>query len=101
MEFGWGLPFKLNGTGRLTTMFKPKQEWDKLEIEGSEVNAKISLDEFSKIVTCKHAIEAWDILSITHEDTSIMKCPNFKYSQPSLRAFGCNRMRLSLHSILN
>ena len=81
MEYGWGSSLKLDVTGRSTGELKPKQEWDKLDNEGSEANARAlfsifngaSPHEFRRIGTCKRAKETWDILQVTHEGTSVVK----------------------------
>lgn len=39
VEFGWRLPLKLVDTRQSTRELKCKQEWDKLDNKGSEVNA--------------------------------------------------------------
>lgn len=81
MEYGWGLSLKLDVNGKSTGKLKPKQEWDKLDNDGSEVNIKalfsilngVCLDEFCKIANYTLAKEAWNILQVTHEGTSIVK----------------------------
>lgn len=81
MEYGWGLPLKLDVNGKSIGKLKPKQEWDKLDNDGSEVNIKalfsilngVCLDEFCKIANYTLAKEAWNILQVTHEATSIVK----------------------------
>lgn len=58
----------MNGTS--TGELKPKQEWDKLDNEGSKANVKVFIcifngvchDEFCRIANCTCAKEAWDIL---------------------------------------
>ena len=63
MEFGWGPSLKLDVSRRSTGELKPKQEWDKLDNEGSEANAwalynifnRVSLDKVCRVDTYKHA----------------------------------------------
>lgn len=58
----------MNGTS--TSELKPKQEWEKLDNEGSKANVKVLFsifngvcpDEFCSIANCTCAKEAWDIL---------------------------------------
>ena len=38
VEFRWGPPLKLDGAGRFSGELKSKQEWHKIDNEGSEVN---------------------------------------------------------------
>lgn len=72
VEFGWGLPLKLDGTRDKLENSIPKKKHNKLDNKGSEANAwvlyiifnKVSPNEFFKILTCKSAEEALDILSI-------------------------------------
>lgn len=68
--YGWGPPLKLDVNGTSTSELKPKEEWDKLDNEGSKANIKVlfsifngvSPDEFCRIANCTCAKEAWDIL---------------------------------------
>lgn len=56
---------KLDGIGK--GELKPKQEWDKVDNEGNEVNVQalfsifsgVSLDKFHKITTWKSFTHAW------------------------------------------
>ena len=67
--------------GRLTSVVKPKVEWDKHENKAGENNTRvmysiinaISTDEFRIIATCKSTKEAWDILQVIHEGTDAVK----------------------------
>ena len=53
--------------GRSTRELKPKQDWDKVNNERIEANARILFsifngvcpNEFRKIANCTHAKEAW------------------------------------------
>lgn len=70
---GWEPPLKQYVIGRSIGELKPKQECDKLDNESSEENARalynifnrVSHLKFRRIVTCKCAKEAWDILEVT------------------------------------
>ena len=82
IQYGWGPSLILDThQGRLTRELKPKHEWDKVDNEGSEANARVlfnivngvSLNEFCKIANCKCEKEVWDILQVTHEGMSTIK----------------------------
>ena len=76
-----GTPLKLDVIGRSTRELKPKQECDKIDNKGSEVNTRalfsifngVSPNKFHKIAICKCAKEALGILEVTHEGTSVVK----------------------------
>ena len=42
-EYGWGPPLIFDSKGRSTKEPKPKHEWDKVDNEGSKVNARVYL----------------------------------------------------------
>ena len=76
-----GTPLKLDINGNSTGELKPKNEWDRSKNEVSEANAKtifsifngVSPDEFKRIANCTKAKDAWEILKVTHEGTSVVK----------------------------
>ena len=80
-EYGWGPSLILDVQGRSIGKLKPKYEWDKADNEGSKANVRalfnifngVCPEEFHRITNCKRAKEAWDILQVTHEGTSIIK----------------------------
>ena len=61
-------PLILDIHGRLTGELKPKQDWDKANNKGSEVNVRalfsifniICPNEFRKIANCSYVKKAWD-----------------------------------------
>ena len=61
-------PLILDIHGRLTGELKPKQDWDKANNKGSEVNVRalfsifniICPNEFRKIANCSYVKQAWD-----------------------------------------
>lgn len=67
--------------GKSIGKLKPKRKWEKLDNDGSEANVRalfsifnwVSPDEFCRIANCSCTNEAWDILQVTHENTSTMK----------------------------
>ena len=71
----------LDAQGRSIRELKPKHKWDKVDNEGSEANDmavfsifnEVCLYEFCKIANYKRAKEAWDILLVTREGTSVVK----------------------------
>ena len=81
MEYGWGPSLILDFRGRSTGELKRKQDWDKANNEGSEVNAEalfsifdgVCPNEFCRIANSPHAKETWDILQVTHEGTFTVK----------------------------
>ena len=60
----------LDAQGRSIWEVKPKNEWDKVDNEGSEANDRVLFsilngacpDEFRRIANCKCAKETWDFL---------------------------------------
>ena len=81
IEYGWRPPFILDAQGRSTGELKSKNEWDKVDNEGSEANTKalfsifnrVCPNELCRIANCKRAKEPWDMLQVTHEGKSIVK----------------------------
>lgn len=82
VEFGCGPPLKLDGAQRSNIgELKPKQEWDKLDNENSEINVLalyniyngVNSSEFHRMATCKWVKEASDIFLMTHEGTFAAK----------------------------
>ena len=71
----------LDVRGRSLGELKPKQDWDKVDNEGSEANVRalfsifnrVCPDEFRKITNHTRAKEAWDILQVTHKGTPTIK----------------------------
>ena len=80
VEHGWGPPLILDFYRRSIGELKPKQDWNKTDDKRSELNVRalynifngIYLDEFCSIVNYICAKEAWDILQVTHEGTSVV-----------------------------
>ena len=68
----------------LPKRFKPKHEYGKTNNEGSEANVKdlfsifnkVCPNEFHRRAKCKHAKEAWDI--VTHESMFAVKISKLK-----------------------
>ena len=87
VEYGWRSPLILDAQGRSTCELNPKHEWDKVNNEGSEANARalfsifngVCPDEFRRIENCKRTMEAWDKLQVAHEDMSVAKIYKFSY----------------------
>ena len=81
IKYIWGPLLILDAQGISIGELKPKHEWEKVNNEGTEANAKALFSIFNKvcpngfhmIVNYKSAKEAWDILQVTHEGTSATK----------------------------
>lgn len=72
---------KLDGIGKLNGELKPKQEWDKVDNEGNEVNVQALFSMFNDVSPDKfHKITTWksEKVLIMHEGTSTMKLSKIK-----------------------
>ena len=49
VEYGWGPALKLDVNKKSTSELKPKQEWDKLDNDGSEANAWAFFSIFNRV----------------------------------------------------
>ena len=49
VEYGWGPTLKLDVNRKSTSELKPKQEWDKLDNDGSEANAWAFFSIFNRV----------------------------------------------------
>ena len=75
---GWSPPTYLVENERV---IKPADRWTENEFKLANFNSRglnalfsaVTPDEFRRIMTCETAKEAWDILQLTHEGTSVVK----------------------------
>jgi len=82
---GWSPPTHLVDNERVP---KPADRWSEEEFKLANINSRglnalfsaVTPDEFRRIMTCDTTKEAWNILQLTHEGTSVVKAS--KPSQP-------------------
>ena len=96
-------------SNKINRRLKTKNEWDKVDNEGSEADARalfsifnsVCPNRFHKIANCKCAKEAWDILQVTNEGMPAVKISKLQCLLLNLRILGCMKTKNFLPSILN